>query len=96
MAAVGLSTDVSVLRGVGPQPFVAGMTGALAVACTGYAAAWLVGDRLAFGNTSSTPASSNLGDSAATLETKSEDDTEWTCCAPHSQEQRGCTIVKEG
>ena len=51
MAAVGLSTQLSSLRGVGPKPFVLGLAGATVVGTTGFmaamatpaVAAWLAG-----------------------------------------------------
>ncbi|CAN0356798.1 unnamed protein product, partial [Phaeothamnion confervicola] len=43
MAAVGLGTSASVLRGVGPRPFAVGLAGAGTVGLTGLASALLLG-----------------------------------------------------
>lgn len=43
MAAVGLNTNISVFKGVGPRPFVVGMAGALVVGGAGFVMALLLG-----------------------------------------------------
>lgn len=57
MASVGLSTNMSVLRGVGAKPFVVGLGGAAVVGATGYSASRALGRFLQFeGSGSSTTA----------------------------------------
>lgn len=47
MAAVGLSTNISVLQGVGVKPFLVGMTGALMVGAMGFVTATILGRQIA-------------------------------------------------
>ena len=67
MAAVGLSTSASVLRGVGPRPLLVGCAGALAVGVVSATATLLLGARL---RTSSGASERNAGLPAGEREVK--------------------------